>query len=104
MFFNRVFRKRYASLQKSSKGVLREFYEEAIYYLHQPSSINFRLVFCSGLIYWLSVMILNYQYYYASTYKRKKMRLLELRNQNLPPMSREEHDLLNKSARDNYDR
>lgn len=30
------FRKQYAKLQQSSKGVIREFYEEALYFLHQP--------------------------------------------------------------------
>lgn len=80
---NRLFKMRYAKLQSSSKGVIQEFYDEAIYFLHQPSSINFRLFACYGLVYGLSVMILNYQNYFGATYKRKKMRLLELRSQNL---------------------
>lgn len=31
---NRLFQKQYAKLQKKSFGVLREYYEEAVYYLH----------------------------------------------------------------------
>jgi hypothetical protein len=65
-----------------------------VYYLHQPSSLNFRLVACSALLYWFSVQVLSYQQYYASVYRRKKMRLLELRNANCPQMTREEFDLL----------
>jgi hypothetical protein len=51
------FRKHYAKLQSSSKGVLREFYEETIYFLHQPSSLTLRFVFVMGLMYYLSVLI-----------------------------------------------
>jgi hypothetical protein len=65
-----------------------------VYFLHQPSSIYFRFAVVTGMIYGLAVWLLNYQKFYAATYKRKKMRLLELRNENLPPMSREEHETL----------
>lgn len=83
---------------------MREIYEEIVYFMHQPSSINLRLLIVTGMIYGLGVSLLSYQRYYAEVFKRKRMRLLELQNANMPPMTREESDLLNKVARANYQR
>lgn len=94
MFFRRFFKTSYKKAQSQTSGVLREFYEEAVWFLHQPSSLHFRLVACMALLYWFSVQVLAYQEYYASVYRRKKMRLLELRNSNCHQMTREEYDLL----------
>ena len=88
------FRKQYAKLQQSSKGVIREFYEEAVYFLHQPSSFNLRLVFTMGLMYYLAVLVADNQRYVATVYKRKRMRLIDINNDNLPLHSEEEHKLL----------
>ena len=99
---NTTFKKSYAKLQQSSKGVLREFYEEAIYYLHQPSSTMFRFFICSAIVYWFAIQHLAYQRYFAATYKRKKVRLLELRAQHLPQIEREEHDILTEGFRNNF--
>jgi hypothetical protein len=94
-------KKNYARLQKSSKSTLREYYEEVVYFLHQPSSINLRLAFCFGMVHWLSTLVLSYQQYYAQVYKRKRMRIMELQNKHMPPMGRKEFELVNKGARDN---
>lgn len=88
------FRKQYAKLQQSSKGVIREFYEEAVYFLHQPSSINLRLAFTMGLMYYLAVLIADNQKYVATVYKRKRMRLIDINNDNMPLHNEEEHKLL----------
>lgn len=96
------FRKQYAKLQQSSKGILREFYEEAIYFLHQPGSLNFRFFVLFGSTYLFAGQILNYQMYFSTVYKRKRMRLLELYNNNLPPQSREEHENMVENHRNFY--
>ena len=57
---------------------MREIYEEIVYFMHQPSSINLRLLIVTGMIYGLGVSLLSYQRYYAEVFKRKRMRLLEL--------------------------
>jgi hypothetical protein len=101
---NRLIRKSYQNIQKKSSVVLREFYEETIYFLHQPSSIFFRYAVCTCMMYYLAVVLSNYQRYYSDTYKRKRMRLLEIEDASIPQMSREEHRLLNESAKYNYNR
>lgn len=83
---------------------MREVYEEIVYFMHQPSSINLRLLIVTGMIYGFGVVLLGYQRYYAEVFKRKRMRIIELQNANLPSMTREESDLLNKVARANYQR
>jgi hypothetical protein len=57
---------------------LREVYEEIVYFMHQPSSINLRLFIITGMIYGLGVALLSYQKYYAEVFKRKRMRMIEL--------------------------
>ena len=54
------------------------------------------------MAYYLAVILSNYQRYFAETYKRKRMRLLEIEDASIPPMTREEHDLLNQQAKYNY--
>jgi hypothetical protein len=56
------------------------------------------------MAYYLAVVLSNYQRYYSETYKRKRMRLLEIEDASIPPISREEHDLMNESAKYNYNR
>ena len=92
-FFNRLFRKSYSKLQSNTQSTLREFYEEAIYFLHQPNSIYIRFIAISAVIYWFSVTMYNYQMYLGSVYKRKKIRLMELNNQEKPLPSREEEEI-----------
>ena len=36
---------------------------------------------------------------YSEAYKRKRLRLIELQNSNLPPVSREEHELTQEMLR-----
>lgn len=104
MFLKRLLANRsknYAKLQQSSKSVMREFYEEFVYFMHQPNSVYFRLTICACVTYVLCAMMLNYQRYYARVYKRKMMRLFEMRNDNMVTMSDEEHDVLQEYARGN---
>ena len=79
---SRFLQKQYAKIQQSSSTVLRELYEETIYYMHQPQSLflRFTLVTCLGL--WFSSLAMDYQKYFGATYRRKKSRLLELKNMN----------------------
>ena len=102
--FNKLFRKNYVKLQSSTKGTMREVYEEVVYFMHQPSSINLRFLIVTGIMYGFVLVLVNHQKYYAEVFKRKRIRNIELQNSNMPPMTREENELLNKSARINYQR
>jgi hypothetical protein len=55
-------------------------------------------------MYGFVLVLINHQKYYAEVFKRKRIRNIELQNSNMPPMTREENELLNKSARINYQR
>ena len=72
------------------KSVVSSYYKEAFYYLQQPRSMQVRLLFLLGLSYVLFIIHSNNLTQYSSAYKRKRMRIIEIQNANLPPVSREE--------------
>jgi len=70
--------------------------------MHQPQSIFLRLTLITCLGLWFSNVAMDYQKYFGATYRRKKSRLLELKNMNNHAMTREEYEWLNKKARDQF--
>lgn len=76
--FNKLFRKNYVKLQSNTKGTIREVYEEVVYFMHQPSSMNLRLFIVTGMMYGFALVLINYQKYYAEIFKRKRIRIIEL--------------------------
>ena len=86
--------KKYSLLQKNSKGVMTEAYQELVYFMHQPNSVNLRFFFISCMLFAFCHVLLDYQRYYARTYKRKYLRILEMRSMNMHPMTDEEHELI----------
>jgi len=75
------------------KTVVNSYYKEAFYYLQQPRSMQVRLIFLLGLSYVFYIIHSNNLTQYSTAYKRKRMRMIEIQNANLPPISREEWDL-----------
>ena len=63
--FNKLFRKNYVKLQSSTKGTMREIYEEVVYFMHQPSSLNLRFLIVAGMTYAFALVLINHQKYYA---------------------------------------
>lgn len=58
----------------------------------------------AGVLYVLATLTMHQQLRYAETYKRKRMRMLELYQEANPPMEREESELANKVFKSYYPR
>eukprot|EP00347_Sterkiella_histriomuscorum_P009347 403341562 len=94
----RELQRTYVNLQKSLYKTFREFYEEGIYYLHQPQSVGIKYLVCVGLGYVCYQLMHDYQVYYTNTFKRKEIRLHQMLQTDQPMMSREGQEIINKFA------
>jgi hypothetical protein len=80
------------------KASVNSYYREAIYYMYQPRSVNAKLgiIFCMSYLFYCIGTYHNRKF--SEAYKRKRLRMLEIQNSNMPSESREEWEITQECA------
>jgi len=84
---------RKAAAPSMLRQTYNSYYKEVVYYMHQPQSTG--LKFFLLLLWWypMSLYITHDLKKHGDVYKRKRMRKLDFDKNNLPPLSKQEHEL-----------